>query len=104
MLGCIRKEKFMGKPLGWPQAAIVKFKPDHTFWIDTAILVDEAGNGFLETYYRNPELAGIWNLSYPLGYHCLGQLMMQELIREVGRAECGRRMFVLSEQGKERLA
>jgi hypothetical protein len=94
----------MGHPLHWPQAAINKFKSDHDFWIDTKVLIGDTGNGFLETYYRNPELAGIWHLSYPLGAHCLGQLLAQELIREAGCSEDGRRMFELSKNGKERLA
>jgi hypothetical protein len=58
--------------------AIQRFQPDHEFWID-ALLNNTGSRPVIEVHYKNPELAGVWMLRYPLGRLCF------KLLRESGR-------------------
>lgn len=60
------------------RAVLRQFDPNQHFFHSARIVV---GAGIvLETYWRNPELHGVWLFTYEVTPQCFAQLEIQELI------------------------
>jgi hypothetical protein len=84
------------------RAVIRKFDPTPEYWYDTKLITNEKGEAVVVTYWRNPELAGIWELRYKVIRKCLCELFQQQLIEHDGSKDPN--SYTLSDKGCERLS
>lgn len=91
----------MGLTVGRTKAALRKFDPSQEYWHNAKILIDSAGAATIVTYWRNPELAGIWELRYQVSAECSYQLMLQKLVEQDGSKD--QNSYTLSIEGWQRL-
>jgi hypothetical protein len=54
--------------------ALQKFDPSQRYWHDTVVVVESTGPTIV-TYWRNPELAGIWEFRYALCPVCFSNML-----------------------------
>ena len=97
-----RKEEEMAIRLGRTRAVVRHFDPHQMYWIDARIVVDNYGIT-LETFWRNPELAGVWLWTCPMTDKILGKLITQDLIVLDPESTPLQDVFRLSAKGKARL-
>ncbi len=91
----------MGLMARRPRAVLRKFDPRHEYWYGAELIAEYSGGATLVTYWRNPELAGIWELRYEVTPACFRELQQQELIEQDQSKDP--RTYTLSHKGKERL-
>jgi hypothetical protein len=91
----------VSSPLRRTREVIRKFDPNQRFWHSASVIVHDDGSGTLITYWRNPELAGIWEYRYHILPKCLRELFAQALIEHDESDDP--RSFMLSAQGLKRL-
>ena len=56
-------------------AVLSRCETEHRFWHGAQIVCTQDGKVRMQTLWRNPELAGIWQLSYALSGACLDSLL-----------------------------
>lgn len=97
-----RRRSAMAKVLKRTKAVIRKFDPEQDFWHDARIVVND--HIVLETYWRNPELAGIWLWTLEISPRCFAELIQQDLI-DISNEEstADQHVFRLTKKGKARL-
>lgn len=88
--------------IGRKLSAMRKFDPSQPYWHDAKIVVRESGEVTLITYWRNPEIAGIWEIHYKVLRKCFVQLLRHELIEPDASKDAN--TYTLSEKGRKRLS
>ena len=92
----------MGITIRRTRAVIRKFDSSQAYWHDARVVADEKGGATLITYWRNPELAGIWEFRYNVPSKCFLELHLQGLIQHDGSKD--QNSFILSLVGRQRLS
>lgn len=93
----------MGLEVRRVREAIHKFRPSQPFFHDAKIVEERGGRATLVTYWKNPELAGIWELRYRIIPKCMIRLQYLKLIEHDGPSERGTQQYKLSKRGRKRL-
>lgn len=83
--------------------AIQKFNPNQPFWHDARIVEEKSGKTTLETYWVNPELAGVWELRYRVTPKCMIRLLRIKLIEFDKPIDEDAKSYRLSKKGRKRL-
>lgn len=75
------------------RAALRAMRPDQDFFHDAYVVLNRGCEPVLETYWRNPELAGIWEIRYRLTYKCFDALYSGHFIRLDGESRPEKLIF-----------
>ena len=71
------------------RAVLARCETEHRFWHGAQIVCTPDGKVRMQTLWRNPELAGIWQLSYALSGACLDSLLRhRRFVLEQETAHC----------------
>ncbi|MBP9669446.1 MAG: hypothetical protein KBE09_04115 [Candidatus Pacebacteria bacterium] len=60
------------------RAVLARCETEHRFWHGAQVVCAADGRARLKTLWRNPELAGIWEMSYPISSACLLPLIERQ--------------------------
>lgn len=90
----------MARHIRRTRSALRLFDPGQRYWHSAQIIALDTGEAELVTYWRNPELAGIWEFRYVMNRKCFSELLSQRLIQPDGANDD---TYVLSARGHERL-
>ena len=77
------------------RAALCAMRPDQNFFHDARITLSRGCGPVLETYWRNPELAGVWEIRYRLTGECFDALYTGRFIRLDGESQPEKLIFRL---------
>lgn len=76
-------------------AVLARCETDHRFWHNAQMVWGRDGKARLRTYWRNPELAGVWQLEYGVSGACFDGLLQRHLLRDLGENDVGERVFAV---------
>ncbi|MEN9412932.1 MAG: hypothetical protein RLZZ342_19 [Candidatus Parcubacteria bacterium] len=84
------------------RSVLRKFNENQAYWHDAKIFQHRDGGALLITYWKNPELDGIWELHYKIIAKCMGELKKYPSLIQLEQGGDGK-TYVLSPEGKRRL-
>lgn len=86
------------------RAVMRKFDRLQPYWEDAAIELSSENEVSLVTYWKNPELYGLWEFRYSVTLRCFGNLIERGLIEQEAssvRKNKGAILYRLSPQGRK---
>ncbi len=77
------------------RAVLARCETEHRFWYGAQIVCTSDGKILLQTFWRNPELAGVWQLSHTLSGACFDGLLRHGHFVWIHRALDGAQVYRL---------